>query len=148
MPFASATFNDLEVMSRTLWGEARGESFAGQLAVGWVIINRVIDGKKRWPTTIAGVCLQPLQFSCWNPNDPNCKQIAADQLLLSRESFAKMTKLCLAILMGTYDDPTGHANQYYNPDVSDPSWAYVNQKKEQGLVPRSAIIGRHHFLCL
>jgi len=36
-----------DILARTLWGEARGESLAGQIAVAWTIRNRVNDGKDR-----------------------------------------------------------------------------------------------------
>jgi len=61
---------NVEYMARTLWGEARGESEEGQVAVGHVIKNRV--EKKTWyGKTIKDVCLKKWQFSCWNENDPN-----------------------------------------------------------------------------
>lgn len=45
----SATDKDREILARTLWGEARGESLSGQIAVAWTIRNRVNDGKdKSW----------------------------------------------------------------------------------------------------
>jgi spore germination cell wall hydrolase CwlJ-like protein len=36
---------DRDILARTLWGEARGELLAGQIAVAWTIRNRVNDGK-------------------------------------------------------------------------------------------------------
>jgi hypothetical protein len=45
----AATENDRDILARTLWGEARGESLAGQIAVAWTIRNRVNDGNaKSW----------------------------------------------------------------------------------------------------
>ena len=41
----SATEKDRDILARTLWGEARGEGTAGQIAVAWTIRNRVFDGK-------------------------------------------------------------------------------------------------------
>ena len=67
---------DVDVLARTIWGEARGEGFAGQVAVGWAIRNRVEadlgnDGKPDWwGEGYVGVCKAPWQFSCWNKNDP------------------------------------------------------------------------------
>lgn len=57
----------MEICALTIYGEARGEPIHGQIAVGCVIRNRVIRRKK----TYVDICLQPLQFSCWNKNDPN-----------------------------------------------------------------------------
>ena len=38
---------DRDILARTSWGEARGESLAGQIAMAWTIRNRVNDGKAR-----------------------------------------------------------------------------------------------------
>ena len=69
----TVTEKDRDILARTLWGEARGESLAGQIAVAWTIRNRVNDGKAKswWGEGYAGVCQKPYQFSCWNKNDPN-----------------------------------------------------------------------------
>ena len=60
----------LDVMARTIYGEARGESFQGKVEVAHTILNRVEIGGW-WGDTIIKVCLKPWQFSCWNVNDPN-----------------------------------------------------------------------------
>lgn len=40
---------DRDILARTLWGEARGDGLAGQIAVAWIIRNGVFDGKaKSW----------------------------------------------------------------------------------------------------
>ena len=67
------TEKDRDVLARTIWGEARGESSAGKVAVAWTIRNRVFDGKEKswWGEGYAGVCQAPWQFSCWNKTDPN-----------------------------------------------------------------------------
>ena len=39
------TEKDRDIPARTLWGEARGEGTAGQIAAAWTIRNRVFDGK-------------------------------------------------------------------------------------------------------
>ena len=69
----TVTEKDRDILARTLWGEARGESLAGQIAVAWTIRNRVNDGKAKswWGEGYAGVCQKPYQFSCWNKSDPN-----------------------------------------------------------------------------
>jgi len=65
---------EILTLARTLYGEARGEPREGIEAVANVILNRVMSN--RYPNTIAKVCLQRLQFSCWNDDDPNRKIIA------------------------------------------------------------------------
>jgi N-acetylmuramoyl-L-alanine amidase len=41
----TATEKDRDILAHTLWGEARGEGLAGQIAVAWTIRKRVFDGK-------------------------------------------------------------------------------------------------------
>lgn len=41
------TEKDRDILARTLWGEARGEGKAGQIAVAWTVRSRVFDGKDK-----------------------------------------------------------------------------------------------------
>lgn len=66
---------DKAIMTKTLWGEASGETDEGVKAVAAVILNRLASS--RYPSTLAGVCRQSKQFSCWNSNDPNRAKIDA-----------------------------------------------------------------------
>lgn len=52
---------DLKIMASIIYCEAGGESYAGQLAVGSVVVNRLLSS--RYPDTIVGVVYQPYQFS-------------------------------------------------------------------------------------
>ena len=57
-------------MALTGYGEARGESLDGKVAVMHTIHNRFLAG--RFGATITAVCLAPKQFSCWTAgDDPN-----------------------------------------------------------------------------
>ncbi|CAF1547856.1 unnamed protein product, partial [Rotaria sordida] len=38
------SLDEVDVLTRTVYGEARGESEDGQAAVAWVIMNRVAAG--------------------------------------------------------------------------------------------------------
>jgi spore germination cell wall hydrolase CwlJ-like protein len=53
--------SELECLAKNLYFEARGESEAGQFAVGFVTMNRVRN--KRWPDSVCKVVYQPGQFS-------------------------------------------------------------------------------------
>ena len=48
-------------LAQNIYFEARSESTAGKIAVGFTTLNRVHD--KRWPSTICTVVWQPNQFS-------------------------------------------------------------------------------------
>lgn len=72
------TPEDVGILTRTIYGEARGEPYDGKKAVGHVALNRVArtDGQFRMDTTVAAACLRWLQFSCWSPGDPNAGLIS------------------------------------------------------------------------
>ena len=53
--------NDRYLLANLIYCEAGGESYAGQLAVGAVVINRVLSSV--YPNTVTGVIYQKSQFS-------------------------------------------------------------------------------------
>lgn len=52
---------DRKLLASIIYCEAGGEPYAGKLAVGAVVINRVLSSK--YPSTVLGVIYQPYQFS-------------------------------------------------------------------------------------
>jgi N-acetylmuramoyl-L-alanine amidase len=128
------TFEDLEIMSKTVYGEARGESYEGKVAVAYVIINRWL--KKSWyGDSIAGVCKKPYQFSCWNENDPNLNTLRYVKLSNS-PPFVACVKACLEAIGDVKKDITEGATHYHTSTIS-PKWA-------EGKVP-VVEIGHHLF---
>ena len=135
------TISDRErdILARTLWGEARGESLAGQIAVAWTIRNRVNDGKAKswWGEGYAGVCQKSYQFSCWNRNDPNYIFLSGAKPIPFRE-FAQAQIAADQVMSGKVSDPTGGAPHYYATTMAKaPDWA---AKAKQTLE-----LGRHLF---
>lgn len=127
------TPGDEDIVMRTIWMEARGESYEGKLAVAHVIINRAISGRPRW-NTLAQVCLDPYQFSGWRQADGNFLVAlnlrpedlrAQDCLRAFREANASL------------HDPTHGARHYFNPKLANPDWA-------KGHVPCYKV-GNHDF---
>jgi N-acetylmuramoyl-L-alanine amidase len=112
---------DLWVMAQTVWGEARGESQAGQIAVAWVIRNRQLYHPTWRGKTLAEVCLAPYQFSCWNANDPNCAQMQA--LTLTSPGFAAILSLVVGVLSDYLTSPVGESTHYYANYIPPPDWA-------------------------
>lgn len=106
---------DTHVLARTIWGEARGESNEGRIAVGSVIINRLHD--KRWPKTVAAVCMQDQQFSCWNAHDPN----RAKMLTISDDELQPFYVLASKLIDGTEPDNTEGSTHYHARNIT-PSW--------------------------
>jgi spore germination cell wall hydrolase CwlJ-like protein len=116
---------DRDILARTLWGEARGESLAGQIAVVWTIRNRVDDGKDRswWGEGYAGVCQKPYQFSCWNKTDPNYQFLIGLKQISIRE-LAQARIAADQVIDGKVPDPTDGATHYYAIAMkTPPAWA-------------------------
>jgi len=67
------TLEDILILTRTIYGEARGEPWRGQLAVGLVVRNRAVQ-EHMGITTVFGQCLAPNQFSVWWQNNANTKE--------------------------------------------------------------------------
>ena len=120
----------------TVWQEARGESYEGKMAVAEVILRRT-QQKYSSDGTIAGTCLQPLQFSGWNAKDPN--RIKAAQV----DSEDPMVLECeLAFDIALKGSNMSHgALLYLNPSGFPPNGlpGWVARCEEV------AVIGRHHF---
>lgn len=56
----SANSSDLNLLSRLVYGEARGEEYIGQVAVAAVVLNRV--NSSSFPNSVAGVIYQSGAF--------------------------------------------------------------------------------------
>jgi cell wall hydrolase len=110
---------DLDTMSRTVYGEARNQSYFGQVAVAWVIKNRSFR-PERFGSSIKDVCLRPLQFSCWNVNDPNRAIIIA--ATLDAIPFLRAYSVSALVILGDVADPTGGADHYHAAGIQ-PFWA-------------------------
>jgi spore germination cell wall hydrolase CwlJ-like protein len=133
-----ATWRDLDILARTILGEARGEPEAGQIAVAHVARNRA-RASKRKPAlygdgTIASACLQPFQFSCWNKNDPNRARI--EKASLDDPALQAALLAALSVVLGKKADPTFGSTHYHRRDLA-PKWA-ANKLA-------AAIIGAHAF---
>ncbi|WP_199084346.1 cell wall hydrolase [Bosea sp. ASV33] len=128
---------DFLALARTIYGEARGESQEGRIAVANVVMNRVKIGPKRFGKTVEDVCLQDKQFSCWNENDPNRTIIQA----LQPGANPRFDECCEAadlVLRGQVGDNSGEATHYYATYIAEPSWVKPKAK-------HTVTIGRHKF---
>jgi len=129
---------EIDVLARTIFGEARGEPVAGMEAVANVVLNRARISEKKgrywWGSGIIGVCQKPYQFSCWNRSDPSYKRlIEVDE---SNIHFATALRIARRAVIGALQDNTKGAT-HYHADYVSPFWA-------EGQKPL-IIIGRHVF---
>jgi N-acetylmuramoyl-L-alanine amidase len=129
---------EIDVLARTLWGEARGEPVEGIEAVTAVILNRVkiaqAKGGYWWGKDIIGVCQKPYQFSCWNKSDPSYLKLLA--VTDKNIHFATCLRIARRAVAGVLPDRTGGAT-HYHADYVSPYWS-------RGETP-TVIIGRHIF---
>lgn len=72
---AQETEEEIVLLAKMLWGEARGCSTTEQAACVWVALNRV--GDPRWPDTLREVLLQPEQFRGLREDNPATEELMA-----------------------------------------------------------------------
>lgn len=113
--------NDLNLLARVIYGEARGEPYTGQVAVGAVVMNRVKSSS--FPNSISGVIYQSGAFDA----------VRDGQINLTADSTAK--KAAQDAINGW--DPSYGAIYYFNPSTATNKWIWSR--------PMTVTIGRHRF---
>src|SRR5262252_4421393 len=110
--------DDFTLLAITVWGEARGESAQGKLAVAWVIHNRMIEEED----DISGIVLKAYQFSFWNTEDPSRPNIST--IGGGDPIWFDCCKAAAGAHFELVPDPTYGATLYYNPSVCTPNWNF------------------------
>lgn len=118
---SSSNNTDLNLLSKLVYAEARGEPYKGMVAVAATVLNRVSDS--RFPNTIAGVIYQSGAYTC----------VADGQINLEANSQAK--KAAQDAINGW--DPTSGCVYYFNPDTATSGWIWSR--------PQVMTIGKHIF---
>lgn len=120
---ASSKTSDIQLMARAINGEARGEPYEGQVAVGAVILNRVKSSQ--FPNTIAGVIYQSGAFTA----------VADGQINKTIAEGSTVYKAAQDAMNGW--DPTGGCIYYFNPSTATNKWIWSR--------PLVKTIGKHRF---
>ncbi|NLL07982.1 MAG: LysM peptidoglycan-binding domain-containing protein [Firmicutes bacterium] len=120
--YTTQDLQDLALLARLVFAEARGEPFEGQVAVAAVLLNRVRHPE--FPNTVAEAVYQPGQF----------EPVANGSINLTPNNLAY-----LAVLEAWGGaDPTDGALFFWNPrKVPASSWVWTRPVKLQ--------IGQHVF---
>lgn len=119
---SSSSYNsNLNLLSRVIYGESRGEPYTGQVAVGAVVMNRVRSSL--FPNTISGVVYQSGAFDA----------VRDGQINLTPDSTAR--KAAQDALNGW--DPSYGAIYYFNPATATNKWIWSR--------PMTVTIGKHRF---
>ena len=103
----------IDLLARLINGEARGEPYKGQVAVGAVVMNRVKSSE--FPDTISGVIYQKGQFSC----------VTDGQFNKAIDENSTVYKAAREAINGA--DPTNGCLFFYNPKTSKSKWLYTRQ---------------------
>ena len=112
---------DINLLARLIYGEARGESYTGQVAVGAVVMNRIKSSS--FPNTMSGVIYQRYAFTA----------VDDGQINLTPNDTAR--RAAIDAMNGW--DPTYGAIYYYNPATATSSWIFSRQT--------TVTLGRHVF---
>ena len=115
--------SDVQLMARAINGEARGEPYEGQVAVGAVILNRVKDS--RFPNSISGVIYQPGAFTA----------VSDGQINVTISEGSTVYKAAQDAINGW--DPTSGCVYYFNPSTATNKWIWSR--------PLVKTIGKHRF---
>ena len=100
------TNEELLLLSKLVTGEARGESYEGQVAVAAVVINRVKD--PRFPNSIKDVIYQKNAFSVVKNGSINLQPTESAYSAAQDALYGK--------------DPTDKAIYFWNPDIATCKW--------------------------
>lgn len=113
--------DDLYLMARAVYSEARGESYTGQVAIAAVILNRL--DSPDFPNTVSGVIFQPWAFTA----------VHDGQFWLTPNTTA--VRAVRDAVNGW--DPTNGALYYWNPQTATNEWIWSRPIIKQ--------IGKHVF---
>lgn len=113
--------SDVNLLAKLIYGEARGEPYTGQVAVGAVVMNRVKSNS--FPNTISGVIYQSGSFDV----------VADGQINMSPNETAK--KAAQDVYNGW--DPSNGAIYYFNPNTATNKWIWSRTV--------TVVIGSHRF---
>ncbi|MFX0549921.1 spore cortex-lytic enzyme [Hathewaya histolytica] len=113
--------SDLMLLARIINGEARGEPYEGQVAVGAVVLNRTRS--PQFPSSVAGVIYQPGAFTATVDGQIDA-EIEQSSINAARDALNGW-------------DPSGGALYYFNPAKTTNKWIWSR--------PLIKIIGKHRF---
>ncbi len=144
--------DEVDILARTIYGEARGESIAGKVAVANVVLNRALKARKFKENkiaegshtfgngTVSSACLRRLQFSCWNEKDPNYAKV--QNVKATDLTFSECITIARLATAGLLVDNTHNSTHYHALSIGFPS----SWKKFEDPDPSPAvIIGGHAF---
>uniref|UniRef100_UPI00403F79F6 spore cortex-lytic enzyme n=1 Tax=Paenibacillus sp. FSL R10-2734 TaxID=2954691 RepID=UPI00403F79F6 len=113
--------NEMDILAKVIYSEARGEPYKGQVAVGAVVMNRIQSSQ--FPNNIKDVVFQKGAFTA----------VSDGQYWLTPNRTAYLA--ALDAVRGW--DPTTNSLYYFNPDTATSAWIWSR--------PQNLKIGKHIF---
>lgn len=105
--------NDVSCMAHAIYHEARGEPLIGQVAVGWVVKNRV--GHRWHKDSVCGVVYQKGHFSNLHRSTP----------IKNKKAYREAVDVAILVTTGFVNDPTEGSINYHNPVTApSPKWDF------------------------
>jgi len=87
-----STDTDEVLLARMIFGEARGESEQGRIAVAYSAVNR-LRNPRRFGGDLRAVLLRRAQYSCFNEGDPNRVRLMDPMMLRASGSAFKLQEM-------------------------------------------------------
>lgn len=114
---------ELKCLAENIYFEARGENTAGQMAVGYVTLNRVASS--HYPNTVCAVVHQGRRDSNGEPILHQCQFSwfcdGKSDKIRNEEAWNEVTQVAIDVMTSQLSDPTRGAIMYHSKSV-DPYW--------------------------
>jgi len=131
-------FSEISYLAKTIFGEARGESYMAKCAVAWVIRNRV--KARGWPNTYRGVVTQPYQFSSWLKGDPNRERMLDPLAVggaLEEQAWYDSIRAAYEVYHAPEEpNPLPGVFHYIDTSIDPPKWARKMEAVRLPYAPR------------
>lgn len=120
--------DNIQAMTLNIYFEARGESEEGQIAVAWVVKNRVFSNL--FPNSYCACIYQKKQFS-WSED-------VISNIPTDKEAYCKALDIAVKVMNNDVSDPTGGAVFYHAKTIKKPVFSIYD-------TVISNTIGKHIF---
>ena len=134
---------EAKCLATMVYGEARGESEQGMVAVAYTAVNRAVN------KTVCGVVLAPKQYSIFN-NNPTLRAAAMSpniepkqKNIIDKAGWEQAVKIAQSVMRKEVPDLTNGATHYLAPTVMKlKKYKYPKWSKQYQLM---AVIDNHKF---
>ena len=127
--------SDGEIVTKTLFGEARGELIEAMVGVANTIRNRVISPITWWGNSYRTVCLKKWQFPCWNENDPNLPKILNPSKQEEKIYYCCRT-IAILLMKDLLKENTGGATHYFDISLKENPPKWIKEMTETAKIGR------------